>query len=109
MQITTVDFCESKPNLKEMIRLFILAVLSVAIVLFISKLLSKKKDDDVIDGEVIEAEAKSSSPSLLPILLLGVTLACIGLFVLPRLGISAAGLLQKGMALLLLIRGFLPF
>ena len=92
-----------------MIRLLILSALGVAIGLFIVKLLSKKQVDDVIDGEVVEGEVNPSPPSLLPILLLGVALAGIVFFILPRFGISVMGLLQKAMAFLPLIRGFLPF
>ena len=92
-----------------MIRLLILSVLGVAIGLFIIKLLSKKQVDDVIDGEVVDGEVKPRPPSLLPILLMGVVLAGIVLFILPRFGISLIGLLQKAMAFLPLIRGFLPF
>ena len=92
-----------------MIRLLILSALGVAIGLFIVKFLSKKRDDDVIDGEVVDGDANLRSPSLLPILLLGVVLAGIVLFILPRFGISVMGLLQKAMAFLPLIRGFLPF
>ena len=92
-----------------MIRLLILSALGFAVGLFIVKLLSKKQDDDVIDGEVVDGEAKLRLPSLLPILLLGVVLAGIVLFILPRFGISVMGLLQKAMAFLPLIRGFLPF
>ena len=92
-----------------MIRLLILSALGVVIGLFIVKLLSKKQVDDVIDGEVVDGEASPRPPSLLPILLLGVVLAVIVLFILPRFGISVMGLLQKAMAVLPLIRGFLPF
>ena len=92
-----------------MIRLFILSALGVAIGLFIVKLLSKKQVDDVIDGEVVDGEAKPRPPSLLLILILGAVLAGIALFILPRFGISVMGLLQKTMAFLPLIRGFLPF
>ena len=92
-----------------MIRLLILFALGVAIGLFIVKLLSKKRVDDVIDGKVVDGEANPRPPSLLPILLLGVVLAGIVLFILPRFGISVMGLLQKAMAFLPLIRGFLPF
>ena len=92
-----------------MIRLLILSVLGVAIGLFIVNFFSKKQDDDVIDGEVVDGNAKLRPPSLLPILLLGVVLAGIVLFILPRFGISVMGLLQKAMAFLPLIRGFLPF
>ena len=92
-----------------MIRLIILAAFGIAIGLFILKFLSKKQDDDVIEGELIDADARPSKPSLLPVLLLGAVVAGVVLFVLPRFGISVMGLLQKLMAFLPLIRGFLPF
>ena len=92
-----------------MFRLLILCALGVAIGLFIVKFLSKKQDDDVIDGEVVDGKAKPRPPSLLPILLLGVVLVGIALFILPRFGVSVMGLLQKAMAFLPLVRGFLPF
>ena len=92
-----------------MIRLLIISALGVALGLFIVKLLSKKKFDDVIDGEVVDGEVKPRPPSLLPILLMGVVLAGIVLFILPRFGISVMGALQKAVALLPLMRGFLPF
>ena len=92
-----------------MIRLLILAALGFAIGLFIVKLLSRQQDDNVIDGEVVDVEAKPRPPSFLPVLLLGAVLAGIVLFVLPRFGISVMGALQKAVALLPLMRGFLPF
>ena len=92
-----------------MIRLLILSALGLAIGLFIVKLLSKRQNDDVINGEVVDGETKLRPPSLLYILLLGVVLAGVVLFILPRFGISVIGLLQKVMTFLPLIRGFLPF
>ena len=92
-----------------MIRLLIISALGVALGLFIVKLLSKKQVDDVIDGEVIDGEVKPRPSSLLPILFLGLVLAGLFLFILPRFGISVMGLLQKAMAFLPLIRGFLNF
>ena len=92
-----------------MIRLLILSAIGFAIGLFIVKLLSRQQDDNVIDGEVVDVGAKPRRPSFLPILLLGAVLAGIVLFVLPRFGISVMGALQKAMALLPLVRGFLPF
>ena len=92
-----------------MIRLLILSAVGVAIGLFILKFLSKRQGGDVIDGEVIDEEAKPRPPNALPTLLLGLVLAGIVLFILPRFGISLIGLLQKAMAFLPLIRGFLPF
>ena len=92
-----------------MIRLLILATLGIAIGLFISKLFFKKQDNDVIEEELIDADARPSKPSLLPVLLLGAVVAGVVLFVLPRFGISVMGLLQKAIAFLPLIKGFLPF
>ena len=92
-----------------MIRLLILATLGFALGLFIVKLLSRQQDDNVIDGEVVDAEEKPRPPSFLTVLLLGAVLVGIVLFVLPRFGISIMGALQKVVALLPLVRGFLPF
>ena len=92
-----------------MLRLIIIFVLAIAAGLFISRLFATKRDDNVIDGEVIDGDSKPNKPNLLPILLLGLILAAIVFFVLPRFGISVMGLLQKAIAFLPLIRGFLPF
>ena len=92
-----------------MIRLLILSALGFAVGLFIVKLFSKRRDDNAINGEVVDAESKPRPPGLLPVLLMGAVLAGIVLFVLPRFGISVMGVLQKAMALLPLMRGFLPF
>ena len=92
-----------------MLRLIIIFVLAIAAGLFISRLFSNKRDDNVIDGEVIDADRKPNKPNLLPILLLGLILAGVVFLVLPRFAISAMGLLQKAVAFLLLIKGFLPF
>ena len=92
-----------------MIRLLILIALGVAIGLLISKLFFKRQNDDVIEGEVIDADVRPNKPSLLPVLLVGVVIAGVVFFVLPRFGISVMGLLQKAIAFLPLIRGFIPF
>ena len=92
-----------------MIRLIILAAFGIAIGLFISKLLSKKRDDDVIEGEVMDADERPNKPNLQPVLLLVAVVAGDVLFVLPRFGISVMGLLQKLLAFLPMIRSFLPF
>ena len=92
-----------------MLRLIIIFLLAIAVGLFISRLFATKRDDKVIDGEVIDGDSKLNKPNLLPILLLGLILAVAVLFVLPRFGISVMGLLQKAIAFLPLIRGMLPF
>ena len=92
-----------------MLRLIIIFILFIAVGLFISRLFSSKRDNEVIDGEVIDAERKPNKPSLLPLLFLGLLLAGVVLFMLPRFGVSVMGLLQIALAFLPLIRGFLPF
>ena len=92
-----------------MLRLIIIFVLVIAVGLIISRLLSGKRDDGAIDGEVIDTESKPNKPSLLPLLFLGLLLAVVVLFVLQRFGISVMGLLQKAITFLPLIRGSLPF
>ena len=92
-----------------MLRLIIIFVLAIAVGLFISRLFSNKRDDNVIDGEIIDADGKPNKPSFLSILLLVLILAAVAFFVLPRFGISVMGLLQKAIAFLPLIRGLLPF
>lgn len=92
-----------------MLRLIVIFVLAIAVGLFISKLFSSKRDNSVIDGDVIDADSRPNKPSPLPFLLLGLLLAGIVFFVLPRFGISVIGLLQKVFAFLPLIRGLLPF
>ena len=92
-----------------MVKLLILSALGVVIGLFIVKRFSRQQDANVIDGEVIDEEAEPRRPSFLPFLLLGAVLVGIVLFVLPRFGISLMGALQKAVALLPLMRGFLPF
>ena len=92
-----------------MFRLIITFVLAIAVGLFISRLFSNKRDYNVIDGEVIDADGKPTKQNVLPILLLGLMLAGFVFFVLPRFGISVMGLLQKAIVFLPLIRGLLPF
>jgi hypothetical protein len=92
-----------------MLRLIIIFVLAIAVVLFISRLFSSKRDDYVIDGEVIDGDDKPSKRNFLPILLLGLIVAGVVFFVLPRFGISVMGVLQKAITFLPMIRGLLPF
>ena len=63
----------------------------------------------MVEGNEANRENHQRKQSLLPILLLGLLIAGLVLFVLPRLGISLMGLLQKAIAILPLIRGFFPF
>ena len=49
-----------------MIRLLILAALGFAVGLFILKLLSKKQDDDVIEGDVVDEKANQDGQVFSP-------------------------------------------
>ena len=92
-----------------MLRLIVIFVLAIAAGLFVLRLLSSRRDNSVIDGEVVDADGKPNKPSFLSSLVLGLILAGVVFVVLPRLGISVMGLLQKTIVFLPLIRGFLPF
>ena len=87
-----------------MLRLIIIFVLAIAVGLFISKLFSNKQDDTIIDGEAIDADGKPNKPSLLPILFLGLILAGVVFFVLPRFSTSVMRLLQTTIAFFTLRR-----
>jgi flagellar basal body-associated protein FliL len=91
------------------LRLIIIAALAIAFVLFLSKLFGRGREDNVVEGDEANNQNHQRKPSVLPILLLGLLVAGLVLFVLPRFGISLMGLLQKAIAFLPLIRGFLPF
>ena len=92
-----------------MLRLIVLVMLAIAAGLLIYKLFFNKRDNRVIDGEVVDADIRAKRQSFLPFILLGLLVVGIVFFVLPRLGVSVIGLLQKAIAFLPLIRGFLPF
>ena len=92
-----------------MLRLIVIAALAIAFVLFLSKLFGRGREDNVVEGDEDHSQNHQHKPSVLPILLLGLLVAGLVLFVLPRFGISLMGLLQKAIAFLPLIRGFLPF
>ena len=63
----------------------------------------------MVEGNKADSQNHQRKPSVLPILFLGLLVAGLVLFVLPRFGISLMGLLQKAIAFLPLIRGILPF
>ena len=63
----------------------------------------------MVEGNEADSQNHQRKPSVLPILLLGLLVAGLVLFVLPRFCISLMGLLQKAIAFLPLIRAILPF
>jgi len=91
------------------LRLIVIAALAIAFVLFLFRPFGISREDNVVEGNEDNNQNHQSKPSVLPILLLGLLVAGLVLFVLPRFGISLMGLLQKAIAFLPLIRGFFPF
>ena len=80
------------------------------ICLILSKLFGRGREDNVVEGEEASyQDHRRNKPSALPMFLSGLLVAGLVLFVLPRFGIILMGLLQKAIAFLPLIRGFLPF
>ena len=81
-----------------MLRLIIIVALAIAFVLFLSKLFGNGREDDVVEGDETNNQIHKRKPSVLTILLLGLLVAGLVLFVLPRLGISMMRLFQKAIA-----------
>ena len=87
-----------------MVRLvFIAAAVFLAVYLLSQRFSFSQKDNDS-EGDVVSP--RSGGFLMAVIAVIAVLLL---IFVLPRLGVSLGGLLQKAMALLPIIRAFLPF
>ena len=81
----------------------IAAAVSLAVYLLSRRFSFSQKDNDG-EGDVVSPR---SGGFLMAVIAVIAVLSLI--FVLPRLGVSLGGLLQKAMALLPIIRAFLPF
>ena len=87
-----------------MVRLILIAAAVFLAVYLLSRRFSfSQKDNDGEDNVV----SPRSGGFLMAVIAVIAVLSLI--FVLPRLGVSLGGLLQKAMALLPIIRAFLPF
>ena len=91
------------------LRLIMIAALAIAFFLSLSKLFGRGREDNVVEGNEADNQERKSKPSVLSILLLGLLIARLVLFVLPRFGISLMVLLQKAIAFLPSIHRLLPF
>jgi hypothetical protein len=87
-----------------MVRLVLIAAAVFLAVYLLSRRFSFSQKDNDGEGDVVSPR---SGGFLMAVIALIAVLSLI--FVLPRLGVSLGGLLQKAMALLPIIRAFLPF
>ena len=87
-----------------MVRLVLIAAAVFLAVYLLSRRFSFSQKDNDGEGDVVSP--RSGGFLMAVIAVIAVLLL---IFVLPRLGVSLGGLLQKAMALLPIIRAFLPF
>jgi hypothetical protein len=87
-----------------MVRLILIAAAVFLAVYLLSRRYSFSQKDNDGEGDVVSPR---SGGFLMAVIAVIAILSLI--FVLPRLGVSLGGLLQKAMALLPIIRAFLPF
>jgi hypothetical protein len=87
-----------------MVRLVLIAAAVFLAVYLLSRRFSFSQKDNDGEGDVVSLR---SGGFLMAVIAVIAVLSLI--FVLPRLGVSLGGLLQKAMALLPIIRAFLPF
>ena len=87
-----------------MVRLVLIAAAVFLAVYLLSRRFSFSQKDNDGEGDVVSPR---SGGFLMAVIAVVAVLSLI--FVLPRLGVSLGGLLQKAMALLPIIRAFLPF
>ena len=87
-----------------MVRLVLIAAAMFLAVYLLSRRFSFSQKDNDGEDDVVSPR---SGGFLMAIIAVIAVLSLI--FVLPRLGVSLGGLLQKAMALLPIIRAFLPF
>ena len=87
-----------------MVRLILIAAAVFLAVYLLSRRFSFSQKDNDGEGDVVSPR---SGGFLMAVIAVIAVLSLI--FVLPRLGVSLGGLLQKAMALFTIIRAFLPF
>ena len=87
-----------------MVRLILIGAAVFLAVYLLSRRYSFSQKDNDGEGDVVSSR---SGGFLMAVIAVIAILSLI--FVLPRLGVSLGGLLQKAMALLPIIRAFLPF
>ena len=87
-----------------MVRLILIAVAIFLAIYFLSRSFNASQQGNDVEGNVVSPR---SGGFLMVVIAVIAVLSLI--FILPRLGVSLGGLLQKAMALFPIIRAFLPF
>ena len=90
-----------------MLKLIIIGIALFSLYMALQFLFSKRRDDNIIDAAAWRRS--KSFREMLPYFIIGVALFAVAIFFLSRLGINVVGLFQRLIAMLPLIRGFLPF
>ena len=81
----------------------------IAAALFLAIYLLSRRFNDSQQGNEGEGDVVSPRSGGFLMVVIAVTAVLSLIFILPRLGVSLGGLLQKAMALFPIIRAFLPF
>ena len=84
-----------------MVRLILIAVAIFLAIYLLSRRFNASQRGNAVEGNVISPRSGGFLMVVIAVLSL--------IFILPRLGVSFVGLLQKAMALFPIIRAFLPF
>ena len=87
-----------------MVRLILIAVAIFLAIYLLSRRFNANQQGNDVEGNVVSPR---SGGFLMVVIAVIAVLSLI--FILPRLGVSLGGLLQKAMALFPIIRAFLPF
>ena len=87
-----------------MVRLILIAVAIFLAIYLLSRRFNANQQGNDVEGNVVSPR---SGGFLMVVIAVAAVLSLI--FILPRLGVSLGGLLQKAMALFPIIRAFLPF
>ena len=84
-----------------MVRLILIAVAIFLAIYLLSRRFNASQQGNDVEGNVVSPRSGGFLMVVIAVLSL--------IFILPRLGVSFVGLLQKAMALFPIIRAFLPF
>ena len=84
-----------------MVRLILIAVAIFCAIYLLSRRFNASQQGNDVEGNVVSPRSGGFLMVVIAVLSL--------IFILPRLGVSFVGLLQKAMALFPIIRAFLPF
>ena len=90
-----------------MLKLIVIGIAFFSLYMALQFLFSKRRDNNIIDAAAWRRSKLLQE--MLPFFIIGVALFAVAIFFLSKLGINVGGLFQRLLAILPLIRGFLPF